>query len=152
MKIKVIWGILLILTAISLVLYGVGIGPSCFGMPIHKLILAFMFVALIFAKIIHSDTLKEKLKIFTLLSLLFLNSIKPFFAIFAGLVVGILIGNIAEIYTSSDYGQVKEIAKQSQTGHATNIIAGLGSGMQSTALTIIVLVSGIVVAYLCYGN
>ena len=86
------------------------------------------------------------------LSLLFLDSIKPFFAILAGLVVGVVIGYIAEYYTSSDYGQVKEIAKQSQTGHATNIIAGLGSGMQSTALTILVLVAGVVVAHLCYGD
>ena len=86
------------------------------------------------------------------LSLLFLSSIKPFFAIAIGLVVGVLIGYIAELYTSSDYAQVKEIASQSRTGHATNIIAGIGSGMQSTALTIIVLVIGIVVAYLFYGN
>lgn len=86
------------------------------------------------------------------LSLLFLKSINPFFAILAGLVVGVLIGYIAEYYTSSDYGQVKEIAKQSKTGHATNIIAGLGSGMQSTALTIVALVAGIVVAHLFYGN
>ena len=86
------------------------------------------------------------------LSLVYLESVKPFFAILAGLVVGILLGRIAEYYTSSDYKQVKEIASQSQTGHATNIIAGLGSGMQSTALTIIALVAGIVVAYLCYGN
>ena len=85
-------------------------------------------------------------------SYIYMDSIKPFFAIFAGLVVGILIGYIAEIYTSSDYKQVKEIAKQSQTGHATNIIAGLGSGMQSTALTIVVLVAGIICAHLFYGN
>ena len=86
------------------------------------------------------------------LSLVYLESIKPFFAILSGLVVGVLLGRIAEYYTSSDYGQVKEIASQSQTGHATNIIAGIGSGMQSTALTIIALVTGIIVAYLCYGT
>jgi len=86
------------------------------------------------------------------LSLVFIGSVKPFFAILAGLVVGVLIGRIAEYYTSSDYKQVKEIAAQSQTGHATNIIAGLGSGMQSTALTILILVGGIIVAHLCYGN
>ncbi len=85
-------------------------------------------------------------------SLLYMDSIKPFLAILSGLVVGVIIGYIAEYYTSSDYKQVKEIAKQSQTGHATNIIAGIGSGMQSTALTIIVLVMGIVLAYLFYGN
>ena len=87
-----------------------------------------------------------------ILSKVFLDSFKPFFAILAGLIVGVIIGKIAEYYTSSDYSQVKEIAKQSQTGHATNIIAGLGSGMQSTALTIVVLVAGIIVAHLCYGN
>ncbi len=85
-------------------------------------------------------------------SKIYLESFKPFFAVLSGLVVGVIIGYIAEYYTSSDYGQVKEIAKQSRTGHATNIIAGLGSGMQSTALTIIVLTAGIIVAYLCYGN
>jgi len=85
-------------------------------------------------------------------SLIFMDSIKPFFAILCGLVVGVIIGYIAEYYTSSDYNQVKEIAKQSQTGHATNIIAGLGSGMQSTALTIVILVAGIVCSYLFYGN
>ena len=85
-------------------------------------------------------------------SLVFMDSIKPFFAIAAGLIVGVIIGYIAELYTSSDYGQVKEIASQSRTGHATNIIAGIGSGMQSTALTIIALVAGIIIAYLFYGN
>ena len=87
-----------------------------------------------------------------ILSKLFLGSFKPFFAVLAGLGVGVLIGKIAEYYTSSDYNQVKEIADQSRTGHATNIIAGLGSGMQSTALTIVVLVAGIIVAHLFYGN
>lgn len=85
-------------------------------------------------------------------SKIFLESFKPFFAVLAGLVVGVIIGYIAEYYTSSDHKQVKEIAEQSRTGHATNIIAGLGSGMQSTALTILVLVAGIIVAHLCYGN
>jgi len=86
------------------------------------------------------------------LSLVYLDSIKPFLAVLAGLVVGVLIGYIAEFYTSSDYNQVKAIARQSQTGHATNIIAGLGSGMQSTALTIIILVAGIICAHLFYGD
>lgn len=80
------------------------------------------------------------------------NRVLPFFAIASGLVAGIVIGKIAEWYTSSDYKAVKEIAAQSQTGHATNIIAGFGSGMQSTALTIVVLVLGIILAYCCFGN
>lgn len=71
-----------------------------------------------------------------------------FGALAIGLVVGIAIGFIAEYYTSSDYKHVKEIAHQSQTGHATNVIAGFGIGMQSTFLTIVALVGGIIIAFL----
>lgn len=82
-----------------------------------------------------------------LLAIFFLHDWKAFFAVLAGLACGIAVGFIAEIYTSSDYKEVKRIAEESQTGHATNIIAGLGSGMKSTFLTILVLVIGIAVAY-----
>lgn len=75
----------------------------------------------------------------------------PFYAIASGLLVGILIGKIAEYYTSEEYRHVKDIANQSNTGHATNIIAGFGVGMQSTALTIILLVVGIGASYMFYG-
>ena len=47
------------------------------------------------------------------------------YAIIAGLIVGILIGKITEVYTSADYKSVKKIAEQSQTGAATTIISGL---------------------------
>ena len=73
-------------------------------------------------------------------------------AVVAGLVCGIAVGKIAEIYTSADYKSVKEIAKESETGHATNIIAGLGIGLKSTFLTIVALVAGIVVAYMFLGT
>ena len=86
------------------------------------------------------------------LSLTYLHNIRAFFAVVCGLAAGIGVGFIAEIYTSGDFKQVKEIASQSQTGHATNIIAGFGSGMQSTALTIAVLAGGIVISYFVYGN
>ena len=46
-------------------------------------------------------------------------------AIIAGLLVGIAIGKVTEIYTSGDYASVKKIAEQSQTGPATTIISGL---------------------------
>ncbi len=71
-----------------------------------------------------------------------------FGAVATGLVVGVAIGFIAEYYTSSDYKHVKEIAQQSKTGHATNVIAGFGVGMQSTFLTVMILVGGIVISYL----
>ena len=72
-------------------------------------------------------------------------------AIAAGLLCGIAVGKIAEIYTSSDYKTVKQIAKESKTGHATNIIAGFASGMKSTAATVIALAFGIIIAYFCFG-
>lgn len=72
-------------------------------------------------------------------------------AIAAGLACGIAVGKIAEIYTSSDYKTVKNIAKESETGHATNIISGFASGMKSTAATVICLAVGIIIAYFCFG-
>ncbi len=87
-----------------------------------------------------------------LLSLLYVNNWKLIIAVVAGLLAGIAIGFVAEIYTSSDYKEVKRIAEESQTGHATNIIAGFGSGMKSTALTILVLVTVIAIAYFACGE
>ena len=87
-----------------------------------------------------------------IVSLVFMKSIKMFFAVLAGLAAGILVGFIAEVYTSSDYKAVKEIAHESQTGHATNIISGFGVGMKSTALTILVLVVAIAIAYFVCGS
>lgn len=71
-----------------------------------------------------------------------------FGAVAAGLIVGIAIGFIAEYYTSEEYKHVKEVAKQSETGHATNVISGFGVGMFSTFLTVIILVLGIILGFL----
>ena len=72
-------------------------------------------------------------------------------AITTGLIVGVVVGKIAEIYTSDEYSSVKRIAKESETGHATNIISGLAIGMKSTAATTIALSVGIIVAYFTFG-
>ncbi len=72
-------------------------------------------------------------------------------AIISGLLAGILIGRVTEYYTSAEYRPVKEIADQAQTGSATDIIAGLAVGMQSTALPIVIIVVAIYVAY-AYGG
>ncbi|HEY8647133.1 MAG TPA: sodium-translocating pyrophosphatase, partial [Gaiellaceae bacterium] len=64
-----------------------------------------------------------------------------------GLVVTFLLVAITEFYTGTRWNPVKAIAKASQTGHATNIIEGLAIGMQATALPVIVLVGGILVAH-----
>jgi len=81
------------------------------------------------------------------LSMNILGSINPFIAIVTGLVVGILIGQVTEIYTSSDYKSVKKIAQQSETGAATTIISGLAVGMYSTVLPIILIVIAVLVSY-----
>ena len=60
-----------------------------------------------------------------------------FFAVISGVICGLLIGAATEYYTSGDYGSVKEIAAASETGAATNILAGLGVGMKSTAIPVI---------------
>ena len=85
------------------------------------------------------------------LSTMFFGDFKPFLCITTGLIVGILLGQIAEYYTSDSYPKVKEIASESQTGHATNIIAGFSTGMESTLLTVLVLVIGIVLSYMFFG-
>ena len=81
------------------------------------------------------------------LSLGYLKSSGPAIAIIAGLIVGLIIGTVTEIYTSGDYRFVKKIAGQSETGPATTIISGLAVGMQSTAIPIILICVGIFVAF-----
>ncbi len=75
------------------------------------------------------------------------TTLGAFFAVIAGLIVGLLIGTITEVYTSDEYKSVKKIADQSQTGPATTIISGLAVGMMSTAIPIILIAIGILIAY-----
>ncbi len=71
----------------------------------------------------------------------------PFFSVIIGLFVGLFIAFVSEYYTSAEYKHVKEIAKQSETGHATNIIGGIATGMQSTAFPVIMIAIGTVFAF-----
>jgi K(+)-stimulated pyrophosphate-energized sodium pump len=61
-----------------------------------------------------------------------------------GLATGVAVGLITSYYCSLDKGPVNSVADQSKTGYATNIIAGLGLGMQSTAAPIVVIAAGVV--------
>jgi K(+)-stimulated pyrophosphate-energized sodium pump len=76
---------------------------------------------------------------------------KFFAASMVGLVVTGLIVYITEYYTSTEYGPVRYIAKASETGHATNIIAGLAISMKSTAYPVLAIVAGILVAHSLCG-
>ncbi len=75
----------------------------------------------------------------------------PALSVVIGLSVGVLIGLVSEYYTAAEYKHVKDIARQSQTGHATNIIAGISSGMESTLIPVIILAFGIMGSYIVGG-
>ena len=76
-----------------------------------------------------------------------LKTMNLFLATLAGVVSGILIGLFAEYYTSDESAPAQEIAKASETGSATNIISGLGTGMISTALPVITIALAMLFAY-----
>ncbi len=75
------------------------------------------------------------------------TSMDVFYSIVVGLMVGTLMSMVTEYYTAIGRRPVSSIIKQSSTGHATNIIAGISVGMESTAVPTIILASGIVASY-----
>lgn len=72
--------------------------------------------------------------------------------IIAGIIVGLVIGFMTEVYTSEDYRSVKRIASQSETGSATTIISGVAVGMMSTWVPIVLICIGIYVSYTVTGS
>lgn len=86
-----------------------------------------------------------------ILSFIYFSSVNAAGCIIVGIVVGILIGIFSEIYTSDKYKHVKNIAKESNTGYATNIISGLSTGMLSTVAPMIFIAIGILIAYNVMG-
>ena len=75
-----------------------------------------------------------------------------YFAIFAGLVAGVLIGQATEYFTSDSYRPTRNLAGTSETGTATIIIGGLSAGMLSTLLPIVIISVCVLVAYFVSGG
>jgi len=75
------------------------------------------------------------------------TNVGVFFSTIAGLVAGLLVGKVTEHYTGTGTKPVNSIVEQSETGAATNIIAGLGIGMMSTAIPILLISAAILVAH-----
>ena len=74
------------------------------------------------------------------------SDLSLFWAVLAGVICGVAIGYITEIYTSSFYTSVKEIANASTTGYATNILTGIAVGMKSTMWPVLLICAAIFVA------
>ncbi|MDU5970380.1 MAG: sodium-translocating pyrophosphatase [Finegoldia magna] len=81
------------------------------------------------------------------LSRTILGNNNAFFSVLAGILVGLIISQFTEYYTSEDKKPVQKIAEESETGSSTNIISGLATGMKSTTGPIIVITIGIIVSF-----
>jgi K(+)-stimulated pyrophosphate-energized sodium pump len=75
-----------------------------------------------------------------------------FGSVTAGLISGVLIGQVTEYYTSDHYKPTKSIAENSVMGGATAIIQGISVGMLSTGVTVLIISAGIIAAYLFSGG
>ncbi|MDR1508187.1 MAG: sodium-translocating pyrophosphatase [Synergistaceae bacterium] len=75
------------------------------------------------------------------------GNIGLFWSVVAGVVCGVIIGQITEFYTSSDYGSVKEIAEAANTGTATNILTGISVGMKSTVAPVLFICAATLTGY-----
>jgi K(+)-stimulated pyrophosphate-energized sodium pump len=79
------------------------------------------------------------------------TSLGVFYAVISGLVAGLAVGKITEYYTATGKKPVMSIVEQSKTGAATNIIAGLGVGMMSTMIPILLIAAAIIISHYFAG-
>jgi K(+)-stimulated pyrophosphate-energized sodium pump len=75
-----------------------------------------------------------------------------YFAVLSGLIAGVLIGKSTEYFTSDSYKPTRNLASKSETGSATIIIGGLGLGMLSTALPIVIIGVAVLIAFFVSGG
>jgi K(+)-stimulated pyrophosphate-energized sodium pump len=80
-----------------------------------------------------------------------LECLQVFLSVVSGVLAGVLIGFVTEYYTSSDYKPVKDIASSSETGPATVILSGIGIGMLSTGIPVLLIVSATLLSFWLYG-
>jgi K(+)-stimulated pyrophosphate-energized sodium pump len=81
------------------------------------------------------------------LDIVLFGSLRLFFAVLMGIVTGVVIGQITEYYTSASFRPVKDIAYQSTTGPATNILSGLAVGMKSTCWPLILIAAAVLISF-----
>lgn len=70
-----------------------------------------------------------------------------FWSVLSGILVGVLIGWVTEIYTSADYRSVKNIARATETGAATTILAGISVGMVSTVVPVLMICAATLISF-----
>lgn len=144
------------LVLLPLILAAVGIVISIFGTffvrtkeganPQTALNVGTFGAGAIMALITYPLVLKFAPETFTLSGVVYQN-VGIFWATISGLIAGIAIGMITEYYTAENKKPAQKIAAASETGSATNIIAGLGTGMASTALPVLFIAGSILVAF-----
>ncbi len=76
-----------------------------------------------------------------------LGSMNIFYAVVSGVVVGVLIGWVTEVYTSADYRFVKNVANATETGPATTILSGIALGMNSAVVPVIMICAATLISY-----
>ena len=88
-----------------------------------------------------------------ILSILFFfsNSMSVFLSVTSGVIAGILIGNVTEVYTSGDYHFVRNVAASSDTGSATVILSGISLGMMSTGIPVLLICLATLISYYLAG-
>ena len=83
--------------------------------------------------------------------IIFENITNLFWAALVGVIVTFLMVVVTDYYTAKKYRPVQDIAEASQSGHGTNVIAGLAVSLESTALPVLIIAAGVLISYKLFG-